>query len=103
FGGGQPQREAPSTQQGPFDNPLGKIFEEMMRGGQQQTQPRQQTQRQPQPQPQSRGNPSGRARTPYDDLFGDMFESGRKTRDDYQKNMESVFDQFLQGMKNPQR
>lgn len=109
FGGGQSQRQAPGAPQGPFDNPLGKIFEEMMRGGQQQTQPRQQTQRQSQPQrqpqsqPQSRGNPSGRSRTPYDDLFGDMFESGRKTRDDYQKNMESVFDQFLQGMKNPRR
>lgn len=99
FGGGQAQRQAPSAPQGPFDNPLGKIFEEMMRGGQQQ--PRPQTQRESQPQP--RTNPSGRGRTPYDDLFGDMFESGRKTRDDYQKNMESVFDQFLQGMKNPRR
>ena len=99
FGGGQAKRQAPSAPQGPFDNPLGKIFEEMMRGGQQQ--PRPQTQRESQPQP--RTNPSGRGRTPYDDLFGDMFESGRKTRDDYQKNMESVFDQFLQGMKNPRR
>jgi hypothetical protein len=27
-----------------------------------------------------------------------MFETGRKTRDDYQKGVESVFDQFLRGM-----
>lgn len=93
FGGGQTQRQAPQAPQSPFgDNPLGKIFEEMMRGGQPKAEPRQQ-------QPQPKANPSRRARTPYDDLFGDMFETGAKTRDDYQKNMESIFDQFLQGMK----
>ena len=30
-----------------------------------------------------------------------MFETGRKTRDEYQKGVESVFDQFLRGMNNP--
>jgi hypothetical protein len=57
--------------------------------------PRQTTQR---AQPRAE-NPSGRARTPYDDLFGDMFETGRKTRDDYEQNVGSIFDQFLKGMK----
>jgi len=28
-----------------------------------------------------------------------MFEAGRKTRDDYEKNVGSIFDQFLQGMR----
>lgn len=93
FGGGQAQRPTQQAPQSPFDNPLGKIFEEMMRGGQPQVQPK---------APPKKTNPSGRARTPYDDLFGDMFESGRKTRDDYQKNMESIFDQFLDGMKRRQ-
>ena len=51
----------------------------------------------PQPAPRPRANPSGRARNPYDDIFGDMFETGRKTRDDYQKGVESIFDQFLKG------
>ena len=90
FGGGQPQqRQAPQAPQSPYgDNPLGRIFEEMLGGSRQQAAP----------QPAPKTNPSGRARTPYDDLFGDMFEAGAKTRDDYQKNMESVFDQFLQGM-----
>ena len=94
FGGGQSQQRAPQAPQSPYgDNPLGKIFEEMMRSGQQRQTP-------PEPAPEApKPNPSGRARTPYDDLFGDMFETGRKTRDDYQKNMESVFDQFLSGMK----
>jgi hypothetical protein len=87
--GGRAAREP----QSPYgDNPLGRIFEEMMRGGQA---------REPEPKPaeKSRSNPSGRARTPYDDLFGDMFEAGAKTRDEYQRGMESIFDQFVSGMK----
>ena len=100
FGGGQAQQRAPQAPQPPFgDNPLGKIFEEMLGGRQPQSRPKQEAQ----PKQPKKTNPSGRARTPYDDLFGDMFESGKKTRDDYQKNMESVFDQFLQGMKNRSR
>ena len=101
FGGGQARESAPQAPQNPFgDNPLGKIFEEMLGGRQPQSRPRQEAQPR---QPQKKTNPSGRARTPYDDLFGDMFEAGRKTRDDYQTGMESVFDQFLEGMKNPRR
>jgi len=66
------------------------MFEEMMRGGRPAA---------PEPEPaKARRNPSGRERTPYDDLFGDMFETGAKQRDDYQKNVESVFDQFVKGM-----
>ena len=97
FGGGaaqqapQPRQQAP--QQNPYgDNPLGKIFEEMLRGGQASRQP------EPEPERQPRTNPSGRARNPYDDLFGEMFETGSKQRDDYQKGMESIFDQFTKGM-----
>ncbi|MBX3570245.1 MAG: DUF937 domain-containing protein [Rhizobiaceae bacterium] len=89
-------RPAPRGQN-PFgaDNPFGKMFEEMLGGGQRAAPgsddppPRG---RQPEP------NPSGRPRNPYDDLFGDMFESGRKTRDDYQKGVESIFEQFTKGM-----
>ena len=93
FGGGQTQ--SPS-QQNPFgDNPLGRIFGEMLGGGQTQVTP-EPSKAQPQAKPKT--NTSGRPRTPYDDLFGDMLEAGSRTRDDYQKNMESIFDQFLQGM-----
>lgn len=90
----QQQRQAePRQQQNPMgDNPLGRIFEEMMRGSQRQPEPA------PEPAPQPRANPSGRARNPYDDLFGEMFDSGSKQRDDYQKGMESIFDQYLKGM-----
>lgn len=86
--GGNSTKPARAPQSPYGDNPLGKIFEEMMRGGGQQQKAA----------PRKKSNPSGRARTPYDDLFGDMFEAGAKTRDDYQKGMESIFDQFLKGM-----
>lgn len=89
FGGGQARQPQPD----PFaDNPLGRIFQEMLGGaGQPKTQARE-------PRGAQRTNPSGRPRTPYDDLFGDIFESGRRARDDYERNMESIFDQFLSGM-----
>lgn len=91
FGGaaqGRPQAEPARNPYG--DNPLGKIFEDMLGGEQRQTAP--------EPQPEQRSNPSGSGRNPYDDLFGKMFETGAKQRDDYQKGMESIFDQFLKGM-----
>jgi len=35
---------------------------------------------------------------PYDELFGKMFESGKTVQDEYQKNVDNIFDQFLGGM-----
>ncbi|HHZ07623.1 MAG TPA: DUF937 domain-containing protein [Rhizobiales bacterium] len=94
FGGGATQHSEPRQAPSGFgDNPWGKMFEEMMRGGRAET-----SEPAPAPAQKKRCNPSGRERTPYDDLFGDMFEAGAKQRDDYQKNMESIFDQFVKGM-----
>ena len=90
FGGGQavPQQRQPQQTQSPYgDNPFGKIFEEMMRGGQARAEP----------EPEARTNPSGRPRNPYDDLFGQMFETGAKQRDEYQKNMEIDLRPVFQG------
>ncbi|MCX7306267.1 MAG: DUF937 domain-containing protein [Hyphomicrobiales bacterium] len=120
FGGGQPEtqpqrRTEPEPQgrnptQNPFgDNPLGKIFEEMLKGAQagQAGAPggRQQgpERRAPQPEPEPRasqphGGQGGRRKNPYDDLFGEMFETGSKQRDEYEKGVESIFDQFTRGM-----
>ena len=103
FGGGQAQPRPQQAPQSPYgDNPLGRIFEEMLGGGRRQPEEAEQP-RARQKTAQPRTNPSGRARTPYDDLFGDMFEAGAKGRDDYQKSMESIFDQFLQGMEKQRR
>ncbi|WP_157016920.1 DUF937 domain-containing protein [Mesorhizobium xinjiangense] len=93
--GGAAQHEPQSRPQtqNPGDNPFGRIYEDMMRGAGAQSKPA------PEPETASpRTNPSGRERTPYDDVFGDMFETGARQRDEYQKNMESVVDQFLKGM-----
>lgn len=85
FGGGGNASQAPGG-----GNPWGKILEGML-GGQQQT-PTQET------TPKETASPGGRAKNPYDDLFGKMFETGRQQRDEYQKGMESIFDQFRRGM-----
>lgn len=92
-----PQDDAPQeTAQGqnPFgDNPLGKIFEEMLGGAQQRTAP------QPQPQqPQQRPAPSAPSDNPLKDILGQMFDTGKQANDQYQKGLESIFDQYLRGM-----
>lgn len=101
--GGAPQsaaKKAPEpAAKNPFDpfgqtamgqNPFGKMIEDMM--GAWQPKP------EPEPEPT---NPSGRPRTPWDDLFGDMFETGAKQRDEVQKNMETIVGEFLKGMSRP--
>jgi len=100
FGGGQ-QRQPQQGGSNPFtDNPLGQIFQDMlggaMGGGQAREAP------EPEQQPDPDRMPSGRKRNPYDDLFGNMFDAGKEVQKGYQKNMESIFDQYLQGM-NRQR
>lgn len=72
----------------PADNPFGRIMEEMFGGRREQAPPP----KQPEPLP------SGREPTTYDDLFGQMFETGRKTREEYERNVGSIFDQYLKGM-----
>ena len=106
----QPQQQAPRQRraepqdqsQNPFgDNPLGKIFEEMMKGAQGGGQAGTQTadNRPPIPEPREpKTGQGGRPKNPYDDLFGEMFETGAKQRDEYQKGVESIFDQFTKGM-----
>lgn len=99
FGGGQaaPQtrQQTQSPAQSPFgDSPWGKILTDMLGGATQQT-PAQKPRKQPQPR---QASPEEKSQNPYGDLFGQMFETGAKQRDDYQKGMESVFDQFLRGM-----
>ncbi|TIN93355.1 MAG: hypothetical protein E5Y03_33955, partial [Mesorhizobium sp.] len=97
FGGAQQPQGQPRQAPNPYgDNPLGKVLQDMFGGGAQQPQPRQAPQQRETPQPQT--NPSGRPRNPFDDLFGKMFEAGAQQRDDYQKGMESIFDQFKRGM-----
>ncbi|MRG56289.1 DUF937 domain-containing protein [Phyllobacterium sp. SYP-B3895] len=84
--------------QNPFgDNPLGKIFEEMLGGGAPRGTPPPQPQarqRQAQPDPDAPA-PSD---NPLKDILGQMFDTGRQANDQYQKGLESIFDQYLRGM-----
>jgi hypothetical protein len=92
-GAGQASPQPQASPGASGDNPFGKILEEMLGGaGARQAEPDEPA------QPKPHANPSGRPRNPYDDIFGDMFETGRKTRDEYQKGVEDIFDQFKRGM-----
>ncbi|MFC3206185.1 DUF937 domain-containing protein [Aquamicrobium soli] len=86
FGGNTPQ---PQGQSPAGANPWGKILEDMLGGG---------GQPQEAPPPDPDAGPAGQAKNPYDDIFGKMFETGRQQRDEYQKGVESIFDQFRKGM-----
>ena len=89
--GGAAAQDGPGGLGGMANNPWGKMMEDMLGGGR-ATRPASR----PAPEPQV--NPSGRTRTPYDDLFGRMFEAGSQVRDEHEKVMGSIFDQFMKGM-----
>lgn len=88
FSGGA-RREGQAQPSQP-DNPLGRIFEEMLGGNRTRHTPQDQAN----PGPASENPPQN----PYDDLFGKMFETGASQRDEYQKGVESIFEQFTRGM-----
>lgn len=68
------------AQKGAQNNPLGQMMEGMFGGATQQKQP------------------EAAPANPYDELFGKMFDTGRVVQDEYQKNVENIFDQYLGGM-----
>jgi len=99
FGGGtqqtqtrrqNPTRQAPEPENPFGDNPLGKIFEEMLRGGQGRT-------AQPDTEPAQRTQ-TRRQRNPYDDIFGQLRESGTRQTEEYQRGVEDIFEQYKRGM-----
>jgi hypothetical protein len=82
------QPEAGFNPMNPMDNPFGRIFEDMMKTGFGQQA------RAPEPEPE----PEPEKKDPYGELFGEMFETGRRTQENYQRSMESIFDTYLKGM-----
>ncbi|KXF78628.1 hypothetical protein ATN84_02235 [Paramesorhizobium deserti] len=81
-----------AQQQNPFrDSPFAKIFEETLRGGTGAA-----PQEPPSPQPDHGAPPA--SGNPLQDIFSQMFETGRQTQEKYQKDVESIFDQYLHGM-----
>jgi hypothetical protein len=92
LGGGMPQGGTSSDSYG-ADNPLGRMFEQMMGAGQKVS-----PSAAPVPDSEQQPDRGGRPQNPYDEIFGKMFDAGSKMQHDYQKNMESVFDQYMKGM-----
>lgn len=91
FGGAQQRPTQAPAGADPSSNPWGKILEDMLGGGQQ-------ADGQEEAAPRQAPTPGERPKNPYDDIFGKMFETGSQQRDEYQKGMESIFDQFKKGM-----
>lgn len=96
----QERTSQPAGIPGMEDNPLGKIFGEMMRGGFGQDQ-RQQRENPTYEDDYEEELPPGKGGSGgFGDLFGEMFESGRKVQKDYQKGIDDIFDRYLDGMRN---
>lgn len=75
------------------DNPLFRAFQDMMKAG--MTPANADADRQSEPPPEPEPEPE-KAGNPYEELFGQMFETTRAMQKDYQKGMESIFDRYLQ-------
>jgi hypothetical protein len=89
-------RQTPS----PTDNPLGQIFEEMLRGGTAGTTGGSGYEREmPDNRPEPEAPPESGRKGGLEGMFGDMFETGRKVQKDYQRGIESIFDQYIDAMR----
>lgn len=79
---GMPPAQPPQKERqgfhNPFENPFSRMMEEMVEAMS--------------PKPEPPKNPSGRPRNAYDDLFSQMFETGRQTREEYEKAMKGIFE-----------
>ncbi len=106
----RPRAERTAPPGGAGDNPFGRMLEEMLGGRRSSEGARDgagslgeifdQFARTMPGKPASGGKsgPAGTPRVPTGrDIFGDMFEPARTMGDAYQKNVETIFDQFLGG------
>ena len=75
-----PHRAQGAAGPNPFDNPFTRIMQDMFEATR--------------PKPEVPTNPSGRPRNTYDDLFSQMFETGRQTREDYENAMREIFERY---------
>ena len=95
MGGGRGKQASEPAGSG---SPLEQIFGEMLRGKVEGSPdaPQEDAYRHDAPQDaDNRSSGSGG----LGDLFGDMFESGRTVQREYQKSVDSIFEQYLDGMK----
>lgn len=100
-GGGRTSGGSTERTVSPSDNPLGQIFEEMLRGGMGggRIGGARDEREMPEYEPETEEPPKAERKGGLEGMFGDMFETGRKVQKDYQRGIESIFDQYLDGMK----
>jgi len=109
LGGGRGGRQSPEEGPSPYgNNPLGDIFNEMLRGGRSRPEPESEAEEPPRPRARTRqddapgktyrpprdGEPQPETKGGLEDLFGQMFETGRATQREYQRGIEQIFEQF---------
>ena len=83
----KPEPAPRQRQQAPSANPFEDILDQMFGGGRsRQAEPDVAADEPPAPAPRGK------------DIFGEMFDSGRKVQKQYQKNIDDIFDSYLDGM-----
>lgn len=93
--GMKPPASEPEPAPNPFaGNPWAKSFADMMGGGRQPGASQEQAPTRPAHEPKAA---AGRQPAGHDDPFGQMFETGRRMREDYEKGIEAIFEQYGKG------
>lgn len=93
-----PEKPAPS----PFDNPAFAPFNAMLDAfyGKAAARPAGQAQdSEPPPADDADDGSGARTMNGYDEIFGQMFQAGREVQSGYQRQMESLFDQYMHSTK----
>lgn len=88
FGADPTKREKAATANPFLDNPFAKAFQDMMKNFPMPAAP---AKEEPKAQPTA-----GVDMAAYTDMFNAMFDSGLEVQKNYQKNMEAIFDSYLQ-------
>ena len=107
---GKTPRQHEGTASGAEENPWGRVLEQMLRCGPALDGEESRSRASKKPSGSATGPAGGTAgerpsdtgpgrRGGLDEIIGDMFDSGAKMQKDYQRNLESIFDEFLGGMR----
>jgi hypothetical protein len=89
-----PKPEPEKTQNPFLDNPFAKAFQDMMRNFPMPAEP-------PKEQPKAKPATPTVDMAAYTEMFNAMFDSGLEVQKNYQKNMEAIFDSYVQAEGKP--
>ncbi|MDK4704174.1 DUF937 domain-containing protein [Rhizobium sp. CNPSo 4062] len=93
FGADAVKREKPAPTNPFLDNPFAKAFQDMMKNFPMPAEP---------PKEEPKAKPAaGIDMAAYTEMFNAMFDSGLEVQKNYQKNMEAIFDSYMQSGDKP--